>query len=330
MQQIVLAPLCGVTDHIYRTLCFEQGCDAAYTEMISAMGYLCAPEQRVTKELMERGTKEKKLTLQLFGKDPDVVAKAAGIISRLRIYDGIDLNMGCPARKVACSGEGSGLLREPSVARQMMEKTVKESVLPVSVKMRIGWDREHVNAMEIARMAEDSGITQLTVHGRTREQQYSGVADWEIIAEIKQSVKIPVIGNGDIFSAEDAVRCLQTTGVDGVMIGRGALGNPWIFREIRSLLSGCEPEGITLKERYDMIRRHYDRMLACRPERIAVREMRKHIGWYLHGLRDSAKARNEINRLTNPDEIFALLQHFFDSTGKTEPEVQRSCVKDFY
>ena len=315
MHQIILAPLCGVTDHIYRTLCFEQGCDMAFTEMISAMGYLCAPEQRVTKELMERGPEEKKLILQLFGKDPDVVAKAAGIISRLHIYDGIDLNMGCPARKVACSGEGSGLLREPSVARQMMEKTVKASVLPVSVKMRIGWDREHMNAREIARMAEDSGIAQLTVHGRTREQQYSGTADWDIIAEIKQSLKIPVIGNGDIFSAEDAVYRLRTTGVDGVMIGRGALGNPWLFREIRSLLSGCEPPKVTLQERSDMIRDHYERMLACRPERIAVREMRKHIGWYLHGLRDSAKVRNEINRLTDPEEIFALLQRFFDATG---------------
>lgn len=323
MHQIILAPLCGVTDHVYRTLCFEQGCDMAFTEMISAMGYLCAPEQRVTKELMERGPDEKKLILQLFGKDPDTVAKAAGMISRLPAYDGIDLNMGCPARKVACSGEGSGLLRVPDVARQMMEKTVKASALPVSVKMRIGWDREHINAREIARMAEDSGITQLTVHGRTREQQYSGTADWDIIAEIKQSVRIPVIGNGDIFSAEDAVYRLRTTGVDGVMIGRGALGNPWIFREISSLLSGCEPVKVTLQERSDMIRSHYNRMLACRPERIAVREMRKHIGWYLHGLRDSAKVRNEINRLTDPEEIFALLQRFFDSTGETESGVQK-------
>ena len=320
MERIRLAPLCGVTDHIYRTLCFEQGCETAYTEMISAMGYLCAPDQRAQKELMIRGDKEEKLILQLFGKEPDIVAEAAERISRLGIYDGIDLNMGCPARKVACSGEGSGLMKDPARAGRMMRETVKKSVLPVSLKMRIGWDRENINAVEFAKIAEDSGIAEITVHGRTREQQYSGKADWDIIAEVKKAVTIPVIGNGDLFTACDAVTRMRESGVDGIMIGRGALGNPWIFREIRAAFDGNEMIQVSLQERFTMIRRHYGMMLESRPEHIAIREMRKHIGWYLHGLRGSAKIRNEINHCTAPGEVFSLLNRFFEEAEQKETE----------
>ena len=312
MNNIRLAPMCGVTDFIFRTICGEFGCETGYTEMISAMGYLCAPNQQATRELMIRGEGEKKLILQLFGKDPDTVAEAARRIDALGIYDGIDLNMGCPARKVASSGEGSGLMRTPDIARSMMEKTVKAVHVPVSVKMRLGWDREHICAIEYAKMAEDTGISEITVHGRTKEQQYSGTADWDMIAQVKQSVRIPVIGNGDIFTAEDAVKRLRETGVDGVMIGRGVMGNPWIFRGIRQMMNGQPPQEVTLSERADMIRKHSEAMRAHLPEHIAVREMRKHIGWYIHGLRGAAAVRARINRCDDPEEVDRILDTFFN------------------
>ena len=312
MISVRLAPLCGVTDHVYRTICFEQECDIAYTEMISAMGYLCAPEQRATRELMKKGNNEGKLILQLFGKDPDIVAEAAKKISSLGIYDGIDLNMGCPARKVACSGEGAGLLRQPELAGRMMEKTVKASCLPVSVKIRIGWDHEHINAIEIARIAESSGISEITVHGRTREQQYAGKADWEIIKAIKEKIKIPVIGNGDIFSEGDAMQKISDAEPDGIMIGRGALGNPWIFKNIKRKMKGESVLPVSPEERYRMILHHYKMMMDSREKRIAVREMRKHIGWYLHGFRGAARVRDIINRSQEPEEVFSILNAFFD------------------
>ena len=310
MFEVRLAPLCGITDHIYRTICYEQGCDLAYTEMISAMGYLCAPNQRATQELLVRGDREPRLIVQLFGRDPDVVAEAARRICDLQRFDGIDLNMGCPAKKIAPSGEGCGLMRTPETACLMMKKTVEASSLPVSVKMRLGYDSEHINVIEMARMAEDAGITSITVHGRTREQQYSGTADWEMIGRVRDAVNIPVIGNGDVFTAEDALAKMHTYHTDGVMIGRGAMGNPWIFRDIKSLISGNPVSKVQPQDIFRMILRHYEMMLESRPEKIAVREMRKHIGWYVKGIRGAGRFRAEINTCPDAQHSIEMIKRF--------------------
>ena len=312
MFEVRLAPMCGITDSVFRMLCYEQGCDLAYTEMISAMGYLCAPEQRATRLLMTRGDKEPKLILQLFGRDPDTVAEAAHRISELGIYDGIDLNMGCPAKKIAPSGEGCGLMRTPDIAKRMMMKTVEASCIPVTCKMRLGYDAEHINVLELAKMAEDAGITGLTVHGRTREMQYSGQADWEMIKKVREHVHIPVCGNGDIFTAEQAIEKQEAARTDAVMIGRGAMGNPWIFREIKAFQAGGHAPEVTDLEKRDMIIRHYHMMLASRPESIAVREMRKHIGWYIKGKKGAAGFRSEINRCGSANLALRMIQSFFD------------------
>ena len=316
-----LAPMCGITDHIFRTLCYEQGCDLAYTEMISAMGYLCAPGQQATRELMVRGKDEPRLILQLFGRDPETVAEAARRICELNLYDGIDLNMGCPARKIAPSGEGCGLMRTPDTAFEMMKRTVAVSNVPVSVKMRLGYDRDHINVTEMARMAEDAGISSITVHGRTREQQYSGEADWDMIAEVKRNVSIPVCGNGDISSAGQAIRKQAAAGTDSVMIGRGAMGNPWIFSQIRDLQNGRTPVYPSDHDKMKMVIRHYLKMLEFKPERIAVREMRKHIGWYIKGMKGAAQFRAEINRSTGAEESMELIRRFFESVSEQEESV---------
>lgn len=308
MTSVRLAPLAGITDWPFRTLCFEQGCDMAYTEMVSAMGYCYNPTGQATTTLLTRAPGEGRLILQLFGKEPDLMARAAAELSATERYEGIDINMGCPAHKVACSGEGSGLMRTPETARAVMAAVVKATPLPVSVKMRLGWDSEHICVLDFAHMAEDAGVREITVHGRTRMQMYTGEADWDMIARVKQAVTIPVIGNGDIFTAEDAVKRLRESGVDGVMIARGALGNPWLFRQVKDALDGREVTLPTLSERMKTAIRHYDTLLSWKPERVAVGEMRKHISWYLRGIRGAAQLRVRINGIERAEDVKALLR----------------------
>ncbi|MGN0779989.1 MAG: tRNA dihydrouridine synthase DusB [Aristaeellaceae bacterium] len=308
MTSVRLAPLAGVTDWPFRLLCFEQGCDCAYTEMVSAMGYLYAPKDHTaTVSLLTRAPGEKKLILQLFGKEADLMARAAEELSATGRYDGIDLNMGCPAHKVAASGEGSGLMRNPENAVRIMKAVVGATKLPVSVKFRLGWDEQSINVVELARAAEDCGVQEITVHGRTRMQQYGGKADWTWIAKVKQAVHVPVFGNGDIFTADNAIRRVQETGVDGVMIARGAMGNPWLFRQIKACLAGQEPAVPTVHEKMETVMRHYDMLLQWKPAHIAVREMRKHIGWYISGMRGAAQMRTKINLMEDPAEVKAAL-----------------------
>jgi len=318
MTTIRLAPLAGVTDWPFRLLCFEQGCDCAYTEMVSAMGYVCAPKgQPATEALLERHPDEPKLILQLFGKEPDIMARAAAELSATGRYEGIDINMGCPAPKIACAGEGSGLLRTPDLAESIMREVVKASAVPVSVKLRLGWDENSINVLDMARRAEDAGISEITVHGRTRQQQYAGEANWDYIARVKQLVKIPVLGNGDIFSAEDGMCRLKETGVDGLMIARGAMGNPWLFSQLKALVAGGEAYVPTVKDKIDMALRHYEMLLGWKSQRIAVNEMRKHIGWYLHGVRGAAQMRARINLMDDPEEVFQVLRDFGSTAEMT-------------
>lgn len=309
--QLYLAPMAGITDWPFRLLCFEQGCDAATTEMISAQGYLTAPKERnAYRFLTARAPFEGPLIAQIFGKEPIFMMNAARQLSESGRFVGIDINMGCPAQKVVGGGAGSALMRNERLAGAIIRAAVAGTVLPVSVKIRLGWDDASKNAERIARIAQEEGAAMVTVHGRTRMQQYSGRADWEAIARVKQAVHIPVIANGDVTDGAKAKALLAATGCDGVAIGRGALGNPWVFAEAKAALQGKEYVHPTIQTIIETARCHARMMIAWKGEKSALLEMRKHFAWYIHGLRGAAAFRTQVNTAPDFQAVFRLLDEF--------------------
>lgn len=303
---IILAPMAGVTDLPFRLLCSEQGAGLSCMEMISAKAILY--KNRNTESLLEIHPQEGPVSLQLFGSDPKILSEMAKQIED-RLFDILDINMGCPVPKVVNNGEGSALMKQPKLVGEIVSAVAKAVDKPVTVKIRKGFDDAHINAAEIARIAEDSGAAAVVVHGRTREQYYAGEADWGIIAEVKERLSIPVIGNGDITDGRSAEAMLRQTGCDGVMVGRAARGNPWIFGQIAAWLR----DGIVLprpgkEEVKAMIMRHAKLQLECKGEYTGIREMRKHVSWYTAGMPDSARLRQRINMAESFAELEQLVQ----------------------
>lgn len=309
---LALAPMAGVTNWPFRLLCREQGCGLVVTEFVSDKALLY--DSKRTQEMIELRDEERPAGIQIFGADADTMARAAVRVVELEQPDLVDINMGCPAPKVTKGRGGSSLLKEPEVAEEIVRQVVRAvAPVPVTVKMRIGWDAQSINALEVARRVEQAGAQMITVHGRTREQHYTGRANWEVIEAVARAVAVPVLGNGDIASPEEAAERLRTTGVAGLAIGRGAMGNPWVFsRTLHYLETGeilPEPDAL---QRVEMALRHLDLMIEHKGEFLAVREMRKHAAWYLKGLFGSAEARARINTAERPEQMREMLSGYLE------------------
>ena len=303
---VILAPMAGVTDWAYRTVAAEYGADVTVTEMVSSRA-LCYGDKKTVQLL--RKNAGSLCGVQIFGNDPAMMAEAAQIALAHSGGDFVDINMGCPMPKIANSGDGSGLMRTPELAARIAEAVVRAVDVPVTVKMRKGWDKGSVNCVELARMLEDAGVSALAVHGRTKVQMYTGRADWDIIREVKQAVKIPVAANGDVERAEDAARILRYTGADHVMVGRAAFGDPFLFRQIQAILMGEPvPERLPLARRFDVAVRQIELAAQDKGEHIACLEARKHLCWYLHGVPHAGPYKREIAQVSSLAEIYRIAE----------------------
>lgn len=302
---VIAAPMAGITDRAFRILAREAGCSLVHTEMVSDQALLYGNPK--TCSLLDISGEAGPVSMQIFGSDPGYMAEAAEIVAGRGAWI-IDINMGCPTPKIVKNGEGSALMRNPEKAAGIVRAVVKRVKAPVTVKMRKGWDESSVNAVELARLVVDAGASAVTVHGRTRSQFYTGKADWEIITAVKKAVDVPVIGNGDIWFPEDSLAMMEQTGCDGVMIGRAALGNPWIFsKTVHFLKTGERGPEPTPAEKADTALRHLDLLVAIKGEMVAVREMRKHAAWYMKGLRGAARLRELVNKAKSKEEIKDVL-----------------------
>lgn len=304
---VFLAPMAGVTDTPYRILAREMGCPLVYSEMVSDKGINYRNEH--TLNMLKTEPKERPMAMQLFGAEADSVARAAEYVASLGCADILDFNMGCPAPKVVKNYEGSAMLKDPENAYRVLKALVAAVNMPVTVKMRIGWDDQHINIMEMAQLAQEAGVAAIAIHGRTREQFYRDQADWKIIGQVRESLHIPVIANGDVRSVQDLIKIRQVTGCEAVMVGRAAQGNPWIFRQLTEYLkTGAVLPGPTMEERKEVIIRHLDMLLKFKGDYIGPREMRKHATWYTKGIKGSAELRCLFNQAVCRDDFLRILE----------------------